>query len=789
MPVAPTYPGVYIEEIPSGVRTITGVSTSVTAFVGYTQKGPVDKAVRVFNFSEYERAFGGLSRDSEIGYAVQQFFLNGGAEAWVVRIAVGAAKAAVTLNSVEAGNGKALEVTARSDGVWGNYLRLDVDYNTTNSDSSFNLVVSEYIPRGTELALGRVETFRNLVMDEKSPQYAPKVISASSQIVTAERHADVDATVLSGLPAGWSQSGDLSGLTLPGDLDDTKRFIAIVVDGDGPYEIPIFPAGSPPADLNALVTNLESAIQGINPGLARFSGFSVERVNALGTAAATGNYLRFTSGTPGTAEREQSSGQLLNASSNSASRTLKLGLANGGRERAAAADLRPSQTGTVSEDLADLTSATLSAINSADQIRARVMDGTTVIAEQVFTLGTTVNSLTELAQTMQSRIRAGAPTQPAFSKMTVQVVGTRLRAVAGTDKTDAVLEFTNTGGGTAASTIRINTAATSENVQRYSLGVGQDRAAQVDAVAGNDGLAPTSDTPLRGKLSEKSGIYALEDVDIFNILCIPRMAELAESAAPALIDEAVSYCAARRAFLIVDPPKDVDTVSEMEDWATNKLTPTRNAAIYFPFVTVSDPLDGSRPNPFPPSGTIAGLYARTDSTRGVWKAPAGTEATLNNVRGLAYSLTNMENGVLNKLGVNCLRQFPVYGRVCWGARTLEGADQQASEWKYVPVRRLALFIEESLYRGTQWVVFEPNDEPLWAQIRLNIGAFMHNLFRQGAFQGTTPREAYFVKCDKETTTQADINLGIVNILVGFAPLKPAEFVIIQIQQMAGQIES
>ena len=147
-----------------------------------------------------------------------------------------------------------------------------------------------------------------------------------------------------------------------------------------------------------------------------------------------------------------------------------------------------------------------------------------------------------------------------------------------------------------------------------------------------------------------------------------------------------------------------------------------------------------------------------------------------------------ENGDLNPLGINCLRSFPVVGRVVWGSRTLRGADQLADEWKYVPVRRTALFIEESLYRGTQWVVFEPNDEPLWAQIRLNVGAFMQGLFRQGAFQGSTPREAYFVKCDKETTTQNDINLGIVNIVVGFAPLKPAEFVIIKLQQIAGQIQ-
>ena len=146
-----------------------------------------------------------------------------------------------------------------------------------------------------------------------------------------------------------------------------------------------------------------------------------------------------------------------------------------------------------------------------------------------------------------------------------------------------------------------------------------------------------------------------------------------------------------------------------------------------------------------------------------------------------------ENGGLNKLGVNCLRSFPVYGKLVWGARTRAGADALASEWKYLPVRRTALYIEESLFRGLKWVVFEPNDEPLWGQIRLNVGAFMHNMFRQGAFQGKK-KEAYFVKCDSETTTQNDINLGIVNIVVGFAPLKPAEFVILKLQQIAGEIE-
>jgi phage tail sheath protein FI len=201
----------------------------------------------------------------------------------------------------------------------------------------------------------------------------------------------------------------------------------------------------------------------------------------------------------------------------------------------------------------------------------------------------------------------------------------------------------------------------------------------------------------------------------------------------------------------------------------------------------ADPkLDGQL-DTFVPSGMVAGVMARTDAQRGVWKAPAGVDAGVAGIQGLSINLTDLENGTLNPLGINSLRSFPVYGRVVWGARTMRGADQLADEYKYLPVRRLALYIEESLYRGTQWVVFEPNDEPLWAQIRLNVGAFMQNLFRQGAFQGTTPREAYFVKCDKETTTQNDINLGIVNILVGFAPLKPAEFVVIKLQQMAGQI--
>jgi hypothetical protein len=290
---------------------------------------------------------------------------------------------------------------------------------------------------------------------------------------------------------------------------------------------------------------------------------------------------------------------------------------------------------------------------------------------------------------------------------------------------------------------------------------------------------------LVGSEANKTGIYALLDVDLFNLLLIPETFDMSIDQAVAVVQPAVGLCEKRRAFYIVDAPSS-RTLATIVGWA-NSASNSRNAATYFPAVRIADPLDALRPRSMAPSGTLAGVYARTDATRGVWKAPAGTDATLNGVLDVAVPVNDLENGQLNPERVNVLRSFPAYGRVAWGARTMKGSDAQADEYKYIPIRRLALFLEESLYRGTQWVVFEPNDEPLWAQIRLNVGAFMHNLFRQGAFQGLSPREAYFVKCDKDTTTQNDRNLGIVNIVVGFAPLKPAEFVVIKIQQMAGEI--
>ncbi len=312
-------------------------------------------------------------------------------------------------------------------------------------------------------------------------------------------------------------------------------------------------------------------------------------------------------------------------------------------------------------------------------------------------------------------------------------------------------------------------------------------------ISGSNG-GDLTDTEVTGNATSRTGIYALDKTDLFNLLCIPPLTWDTDVGADTTLAAAARYCQDRRAMLILDPPSSWNDVEDAEsgidslrsDIGTNLAI---NAAAYFPRLKMADPLQENRTAEFVPCGAVAGIFARTDAQRGVWKAPAGIEASLAGVRELSVKLTDGDNGRLNPKGLNCLRSFQAYGKVVWGARTLAGEDRLASEWKYVPVRRLALFIEESLYRGTQWVVFEPNDEPLWAQIRLNVGAFMQGLFRQGAFQGASPREAYFVKCDKETTTQNDIDRGIVNILVGFAPLKPAEFVIIKIQQIAGQIET
>jgi len=285
------------------------------------------------------------------------------------------------------------------------------------------------------------------------------------------------------------------------------------------------------------------------------------------------------------------------------------------------------------------------------------------------------------------------------------------------------------------------------------------------------------------------GLWAFDKADPINLLCIPPFSPQVDVDI-ATWQAALEYCKARKGFLLVDPPSIWKTVKEISLGVEKMGLGDENAAMYFPYLQIADPLKRKSNLFLAPSGAIAGIIARTDLSRGIWKAPAGVAANFANNPKPRVSLDDGEIEELSKRGINSLRELSNVGSVVWGARTLIGGDQSASEWKYISVRRTALFIEKSVLQGLQWVVFEPNDEPndepLWAQIRSSVNAFLNEIFRLGAFAGNTPNQAYFVKCDQETTTPNDIVQGKVNLLIGFAPLKPAEFVILKLQFDADQ---
>lgn len=575
MPVSLSYPGVYVEEVSSGVRTVVGVSTSVAAFIGRAKKGPENIATTINGFGEFERIFGGLWSDSSMSFAVRDFFLNGGGQAVIVRL------------------------FHRDEATPAATISVGVD------------------------SLPKLEDVRKITIGEW------KFAAAS--------------------PGKWG------------------------------------------ASLRVKISQAEG------PGAAAVA-------KQMGLDVSDLYNVTVRDSTPGAGAE-----QFLNVSVKPGPRQLDKVL--------------------------------------AAESKLLFWDGRIDAPPK--------SPLTD-------------PKVPAFDdvwKLELALV-------------DAIAK--NGAGSKEAKDA-------AEKVDKKVKGV-------IDGLTDGGGLVADDFTPNNAQ-ANKLGLFALERLyatgGLFNLLCIPPYTA-DSNVEPSVINIAAAYCETRRAMLLIDAPTSwTDTAKARENFATqvNFQTTSRNAAVYFPRLRQANPLRDGQIEDFAACGVIAGIYARTDTQRGVWKAPAGMDASLVGVTALTVPMTDDDNGPLNQLGINCLRNFPVIGNVVWGGRTLRGADQFSDEYKYIPVRRTALFIEESLYRGLKWVVFEPNDEPLWAQIRLNAGAFMHNLFRQGAFQGSSPRDAYFVKCSKETTSEDDRILGIVNVAVGFAPLKPAEFVVIKFQQMAGQVDT
>jgi Bacteriophage tail sheath protein len=621
MPAALTYPGVYVEELPSGVHTITGVATSITAFVGWAPQGPVDRAVLVESWTEFESQFGGLYSGSYLGYAVNAFFANGGSQAYIIRLAWdGTTNPCATASAPNAVG--SVTLYASSPGGWGNNLEVQV-VPQSGSTTTFSLQV-------IDASSGNVlESLVNLSVNSGDPRYAVTVVDTDSQYVT---------------------------------FVDPKQ--------------PANPITLPPSVSGATIPAP--------------TGLSVTAQNSGSLPASTPFFYTVTAIYP------EGESQLITPD--------------------------VSGTTTASTKLTLQVSWNAAApFNGSPPTGYRVLRGAATGAENVYVL--VPGNVTTLVD-------------------------------------DGTVAFTN------------GLANPATNVPLQLSG-------------GLDGevLEPDTGDFETALLNAPAGVYLLDRVPIFNLLCVPGETNAST------VSQLQAYCALNRAFQIVDAASDA-TVTTLQTPGPAGLTNAPNAAnsaLYFPWISAPDPLAQNRPTLLPPCGFVAGVYAATDANRGVWKAPAGINAGLTGVLGLQYTLTDLENGDLNILGINCLREFRVYGDVVWGARTLLGANEIGSQWKYIPIRRLALYLESSLYEGTQWVVFEPNDEPLWSQIRLNVGAFMQGLFLQGAFQGTTPQTAYFVKCDGENNPQSSIDQGVVNILVGFAPLYPAEFVVIQIQQiMASQ---
>src|SRR6266545_6163645 len=744
MPVNPTYPGVYVEEIPSGVRTIVVVATSITAFLGRAVRGPVNDPRTVFNYGDFERTFGGLHVDYPMSYAVRDFFLNGGSEAVIVRL-YRAQDASPPIGITDEIKNKARDViqaalTAVDIPAIDSATKSTRDEANKNEQTTSNKVLTEEETlRADEAKLALVNT-RLARIDDAIRRQAEELKLAYARTDSDEK----TITALQGyLTDSRSQRATTSSQVTTIDiLGKQAAYQKVLADAAK--------ARTARSVISAIIdviidkTEEEKAAGGTDPE-------KLERLrNAIKTQFADAS---------GAVDDEKLTNFLQSVQLDVESSPTS----DDGMARYAIGDLklRAENEGTWGDQL--------SIKIDRDGIDNQASKRFNIPQDQLFNL----------------TVVEGEWNGPREVFMNVS-----LAHKADARRLDRVLEQ-------SSRLVRVDTlpdAASPPSDTPKDQDPTRDNTKPKRFSGGSDGDNLTNPQDFIGSRDQKTGMYALIKTDLFNLLCIP--ADRREgSTHEEVYQQAMRYCFDRRAMLIVDPPHhwiDQDDIRANNDQKFTDLglsdPAARNAALFFPRIRQADPKRNRQIDTFVPCGAIAGVIARTDVARGVWKAPGGTDATINGIQGLAVELNDNANGRLNPIGINCLRTFPVYGRVVWGARTLRGADQLADEYKYLPVRRTALYIEESLYRGLKWVVFEPNDEPLWAQIRLNVGAFMHNLFRQGAFQGTTPRDAYLVKCDKETTTQNDVNLGIVNVVVGFAPLKPAEFVIVKIQQLAGQIE-
>jgi phage tail sheath protein FI len=768
-------PGVYIEEIPGGARPIEGVATSVAAIVGPAERGPAGQAVLIGKLDDYKALYGDIaSEDDAMGLAVQTFYLNGGTSAYICRLAGAGSTAASTRLTRQGGdpnvaNDAALVVSAKSVGEWGNAVFLRV-LKPDQDATSFDLEVGEH----DEGKFVQTELHVGLTMRANDATYAPTVVNADSTTIEL---ATGPAAEIGGANERY-QAATIVGGQLASGINFATEFGAALsqslilnINGRGSERIAVTLTAADLASGDTLAAAVQAAIRAHSP-LPLYQGITV--------AFQAGPPARFTVTSP-----EAGSDASLEIGNGRLAQVMRLTAADRAVLRGQA---QPPGATRFSADPANVTGAIVLTLDGHAPVTLTLPAPAPPLA------GNNAQDGARIAATLQSLVREAG-------------VGASFRDF--TCAYNAARQFVLTSGGTAprvsgiavadgavAAFLRIQSSDTANVTVEVGREVNQGTAQVIpmqslgllDAgvqLAGGTAVAPTP-----GDYTDFYGSVLRKRRDV-TMMLLPGQAWTA-SGPTAEISATLAHAEEmRNRMVIVDPPQGV----ELRDASAvdgMMLTTSTYAVMYYPWVSIANPLYNADTNATapktvlaPPSAFAAGLWTRTDNRRGVWKAPAGVETQLISATSLQFLVEDTEQSQLNPLGVNCLRTIPSFGPVIWGSRTL--STKANPEWRYVPVRRTAIFIEQSIYNGIQWAVFEPNDHPLWGALRANIGAFMNGLFRVGAFQGKTADEAYFVRCNLgDTMTQGDIDRGQVIVIVGFAPLKPAEFVIVRIQQKVGQ---
>lgn len=767
-------PGVYIEEMP-GPKPFQAVGTATGAFIGIAERGPIGEAKLITNWTQFVETFGGFIPSGYLAYAVNQFFTEGGTSCYVVRTchynyattpaAHLASKGSVTLQDTTPAN--TLQVDALTPGSWSDHVWVEIAPAKKDPTNKFRMAVWF---KGVE-----VETHEELTKGD-----------VVGKVNAASKYVSVSHAGTSLLPPGRSamQVNDRAGTpkpTLGITALDAVVSVSIVAQANNRFGLIVYQTGAVVEKfLNLSLADMEQKVNGVS----RFI-----RVQDLKSPTASPGNLPAPSSTtlndragaplPTLSVTALGAGLSIDTADGTAADTFKITVKRGAATLETFDDLTIANVeGKINGISPNIFVSNLESATAAPANRPANATGTALTAPSAtlkfFVLvggddglgdGYTFNDSAAAASLQVNAFRDGVKVR--IADATSGSAKFKLGVVVGGSEVETFDELI------------MDTVENAINGRSQFIEVvkkGSNRPANISATDIPTGLA---DMDFIGDAATKNGLYAFDTVDDINILAIPDRPGDRE-----VVIAAYTYCQNRKdCFFVADPPYGLDpqqTLAFKEGTGTfaGNAFNSSYAALYYPWVLMSDPITGGS-KLVPPSGAIVGTYSSTDVVRGVHKAPAGTiDGYLNSAVGIERQVTKGEQDLLNPENINVVRSFPGAGIVVWGARTLS-ADP---EWRYVNVRRLLLFIEETIDENTQWVVFEPNDQSLWARVKRDVSAFLTDVWRSGALFGATAEEAFFVKIDTENNPPEARDAGRLVIDIGVAPVKPAEFVVFRITQ-------